>query len=260
SAMDLSADQRRRFVANACGGDDDLRHEVESLLGSLNDAQDFMEQPAVAEVADQITVTPIRKRPKGQTIAHYRIISELGSGGQGTVYKALDTKLDRTVALKLLPPETTAIDDTGRKRFQREARLASALDHPNICTVHDLMEVDGATFIVMPFIEGHNVRKFVNGHPLQIKVALRIAIQVCDALAAAHSKGIIHRDIKAHNIIVSETGQAKVLDFGLAKLITDGNGNEQTELTALGSPYGTPTYAAPEQSRGEKVDHRGDIF
>ena len=132
-----------------------------------------------------------------------------GAGGQGAVYKALDTKLGRTVALKLLPPELTTVDDTSRKRFRREARLASSLDHPNICTVHDLMEVEGATFIVMQFVAGRNVRQLVKGRPLKIRSALKIAIQVCDALSVAHSSGIIHRDIKAQNIIVSETGRLR---------------------------------------------------
>jgi serine/threonine protein kinase len=261
AALKLPPAERPGYLANACDGDEGLRAEVESLLESFDGAQSFMEQPAVGEVADQIMTSQIRKFSKGQSVAHYQVVSELGSGGQGTVYKALDTKLGRTVALKLLPPELTAVDDTSRKRFQREAQLASSLDHPNICTVHDLMELNGAVFIVMQFVAGRNVRQLVKGRPLEIKSALKIAIQVCDALAAAHSKGIIHRDIKAHNIIVSDSGQAKILDFGLAKLIiAQSDGKEQTELTELGSPYGTPTYAAPEQARGEKVDHRADIF
>ncbi|MDT5155739.1 MAG: eukaryotic-like serine/threonine-protein kinase [Acidobacteriota bacterium] len=260
-ALKRSPDERRSYLAAACGGDEDLRCEVESLLESFNGAAGFMEQPAVAEVAEQINASQVKKFSEGQTVAHYRIISELGSGGQGAVYKALDTKLGRAVALKLLPPELTAVDDTSRKRFRREAQLASSLDHPNICTIHDLTEVDGATFIVMQFVAGRNIRQFVRGRPLEIRAALRIAIQVCDALSAAHAKGIIHRDIKAHNVIISENGQAKVLDFGLAKLIREGNeAGDQTELTATGSPYGTPTSAAPEQARGEKVDHRADIF
>src|SRR5437660_2413271 len=260
-ALDRSPDERLSYRVAACDGDEDLRREVESLLDSFDESAGFMEKPAVAEVADKINASQVKKFSKGQTVAHYRIISERGTGGQGTVYKALDTKLGRTVALKLLPPELTTVDDTSRKRFRREARLASSLDHPNICTVHDLMEVEGATFIVMQFVAGRNIRQLVKGRPLEIRTALRIAIQVCDALVAAHSKGIIHRDIKAHNIIVSEGGQAKILDFGLAKLIREGNdAKDQTELTALGSPYGTPTYAAPEQSRGEKVDQRADVF
>jgi len=260
-ALKLRPDKRADYLANVCNGDDDLRREVESLLDSFEDAQTFMEQPAAGEVADQIIASQVRKFSNGQRVAHYQILSELGSGGQGTVYKASDTKLERTVAIKLLPPELTSVDDTSRKRFQREAQLASSLDHPNICIVHDLLEVDGAVFIVMQFVEGRNIRQLVKSRPLEIRSALKIAIQVCDALAAAHSKGIIHRDIKAHNIIVSEAWQAKILDFGLAKLIIErSDGRDQTELTELGSPYGTPTYAAPEQSRGEKVDHRADIF
>ncbi|HEX7681721.1 MAG TPA: serine/threonine-protein kinase, partial [Thermoanaerobaculia bacterium] len=260
-ALERAPDQRLDWVTEACQGDETLVQEVNSLLCSLDDAHGFLEQPAVGEVADQITASPVRNYAKGQSVAQYRIVSELGAGGQGTVYKALDTKLGRTIALKLLPPEMASIDDTSRKRFRREAQLASSLDHPNICTVHDLIDVDGASFIVMQFVAGHTVRQLVGGRPLEVRTALRIGIQVCDALAAAHSKGIIHRDIKAQNIIVSENGQAKILDFGLAKLIGDGSEvKDQTELTALGSPYGTPTYAAPEQSRGEKVDHRADIF
>jgi tetratricopeptide (TPR) repeat protein len=260
-ALERAPDERLDYVTKVCQGDETLVQEVSSLLRSLDDAQDFLEQPAVGEVADQITAGPARGYAKGQRVAHYRIISELGAGGQGTVYQALDTKLGRTVALKLLPPEMASIDDTSRKRFRREAQLASSLDHPNICTVHDLIDVDGASFIVMQFVAGQTVRQLVEGRPLEVRTALRIAIQVCDALVAAHSKGIIHRDIKAQNIIVSENGQARILDFGLAKLIGDGiDVKDQTELTALGSPYGTPTYAAPEQSRGEKVDHRADVF
>ncbi|HXH95464.1 MAG TPA: serine/threonine-protein kinase [Thermoanaerobaculia bacterium] len=260
-AMEQAPGQRLDYLTEACQGDETLLQEVNSLLRSLDDAHSFMEQPAVGEVAGQITASPVHDYSKGQSVAHYRIISELGAGGQGTVYKALDTKLGRTIALKLLPPEMTSVDDTVRKRFRREAQLASSLDHPNICTVHDFIEADGASFIIMQFVAGSTVRQLVGGRPLAISTALRIAIQVCDALAAAHSKGIIHRDIKAQNIIVSENGQAKILDFGIAKLIGEGSdGKDQTEITALGSPYGTPTYAAPEQSRGEKVDHRADIF
>lgn len=260
-ALDKTPDQRLDYVTEACQGDETLVQEVNSLLRSFDDAHSFMEQPAIGEVADQITAIKERQYSKGQLVAQYRIISELGSGGQGTVYQALDTKLGRTIALKLLPPELASADDTSRKRFRREAQLASSLDHPNICTVHDLIEAGGASFIVMQFVAGRTIRQLVRGRPLEIRTALRIAIQVCDALAAAHSKGIIHRDIKAQNIIVSETGQAKILDFGIAKLIGEGSdGKEQTEITALGSPYGTPNYAAPEQSRGEKVDHRADIF
>lgn len=260
AALQQAPEEREQFLSESCKDDDYLRSEVESLLAAHGEANSFMEQPAVGEVAEIVVEAAGKKFTKGQTVAHYKIISELGTGGQGTVYKALDGKLGRTVALKLLPPEMV-VDETSRKRFQREAQLASSLDHPNICTVHDLTEVEGNHFIVMQFVAGSNVRQRVNGHPLALKSALKIAIQVCDALATAHAQGILHRDVKAQNIIVTESGQAKILDFGLAKLTKERtSGREQTELTALGSPYGTPTYAAPEQSRGERVDHRADIF
>lgn len=255
-AVRLGPAERDAYIKTACAGDDSLRTEIETLLAAHNKAEDFMESPAAGEVAAEIL--GLRSRPKkGQMLGHYRIVSEIGKGGQGTVYKVVDTRLDRTVALKALPPGFLS-DETSRKRFQREARLASSLDHPNICTVHDLTEIGGERFIVMQYVEGKNVRQLVAGRPLELKSALMIAIQVCDALATAHGKGIIHRDIKAHNIIVTDDGNVKILDFGLAK--TTGDSPDQTELTVPGSPYGTPTYAAPEQSRGERVDHRADIF
>ncbi len=259
-ALELAPEERETFLHHACGADQELRAEVESLLSSNDEAASFLARPAVGEVAETIVAERARKFTVGQTVGHYRIVAELGVGGQGAVYQALDTKLNRTVALKTLPPELT-VDENSRKRFQREAQLASALDHPHICGIHDLTEIDGTSFIVMQFVPGRNIRELVKGRPLELISALKIAIQVCDALAAAHAQGVIHRDIKAHNIVVTDAGQAKILDFGLAKLTpAAGNGFEQTEITALGSPYGTPTYAAPEQSRGEKVDRRADIF
>jgi serine/threonine-protein kinase len=200
---------------------------------------------------------------KDGQLLHYRILGKLGAGGQGTVYKATDTKLGRTVVLKVLPPELT-VHATSFKRFEREARLASSLDHPNICTIFDLNEVDGVHFIVMQNVAGQNVRQLVNGKALDLRLALSIAVQVADALAAAHASGIIHRDIKAGNVMVTEKGQVKVLDFGLAKLLdataARTGGIHHTELTEVGVPYGTATYAAPEQATGGKVDHRADIF
>ena len=199
----------------------------------------------------------------GKTLNHYQILEKLGVGGQGTVYKATDSKLGRTVVVKVLPPELTA-REANLKRFEREARLASALDHPNICTIFDLDEVDGVHFIAMQHVEGKNVRQLVNGHPLELKSALLIAIQVADALAIAHARGIIHRDIKSGNVMVTPAGQVKILDFGLAKLLDDEEagaaGIHRTELTEVGVPYGTATYAAPEQARGDRVDKRADIF
>ncbi|HKC62207.1 MAG TPA: protein kinase [Pyrinomonadaceae bacterium] len=199
----------------------------------------------------------------GSNLLHYRITEKLGVGGQGEVYKAVDTKLGRNVVIKILPPELT-VKEANLKRFEREARLASSLDHPNICTIFDMDEVNGLHFIAMQYVQGRNVRQLVNGRPLELKSALLIAIQVADALSAAHARGIIHRDIKSGNVMVTDTGQVKVLDFGLAKLLDEDvaqtKGVHQTELTEVGVPYGTPTHAAPEQARGDRVDSRADIF
>jgi len=199
----------------------------------------------------------------GAKLGNYRILEKIGAGGQGTVYKATDTKLGRAVVVKVLPPELT-LKEANLKRFEREARLASALDHPNICTIFDLNDVDGVHFIAMQFVDGKNVRDLVNGRPLDLRSALSITIQVADALAAAHARGIIHRDIKAGNVMVTPSGQVKILDFGLAKLMdAEGvgpGGIHHTDLTEFGIPYGTATYAAPEQARGDRVDARADIF
>ena len=197
----------------------------------------------------------------GAKLGNYRILEKIGAGGQGTVYKATDTKLGRAVVIKVLPPELT-VKEANLKRFEREARLASALDHPNICTIFDLNEIGGVHFIAMQFVEGKNVRELVNGRPLDLRSALSITIQVADALSVAHARGIIHRDIKAGNVMVTPTGQVKILDFGLAKLLDseDLGGIHHTDLTEVGIPYGTATYAAPEQARGERVDARADIF
>jgi serine/threonine-protein kinase len=200
----------------------------------------------------------------GSQINQYKILEKIGSGGQGTVYKALDTKLHRTVVIKMLPPELTH-RSANFKRFEREAQLCSQLDHPNICTIYDFHEADGTFYIAMQYVDGKNVRQLVSGRPLELKSALSIGIQVSDALAYAHSKNIIHRDIKAGNIMVTESGQVKILDFGLAKLIEDDfaeqyKGSDKTEITELGIPYGTATYAAPEQAKGERADARSDIF
>jgi serine/threonine-protein kinase len=199
----------------------------------------------------------------GSTLGNYKILEKLGEGGQGTVYKAVDSKLGRTLVIKVLPAELTA-REANLKRFEREARLASALDHPNICTIFDLNDINGVHFIAMQYIDGRNVRQLVNGRPLSLESALSIALQTADALAVAHARGIIHRDIKAGNVMVTPAGQVKVLDFGLAKLLDDEaartSGIHHTEITEVGVPYGTATYAAPEQARGDRVDARADVF
>src|SRR6266545_2319014 len=174
----------------------------------------------------------------GKFLRNYKILEKLGVGGQGTVYKATDGKLGRTVVVKVLPTELTA-REANLRRFEREARLASSLDHPNICTIFDLDEVEGHHFIAMQYVEGRNVRQLVNGHPLDLKSTLLIAIQVTDALAAAHARGIIHRDIKSGNVMVTPSGQVKILDFGLAKLLDDTGDSSKstihrTDLTEIG--------------------------
>jgi eukaryotic-like serine/threonine-protein kinase len=196
------------------------------------------------------------------TISHYRLEEELGAGGMGRVHKAYDTTLDRTVVLKLLAPELVA-EDESRKRFLREARLASALDHPNICTIYEIAEVDDRYFIAMQYVQGKTLKRVINGRPLSLDTVFSVALQVADALAAAHAKGIVHRDIKSSNIIITPRGQAKVLDFGLAKLLSEKERvaqSEQDELTRVGAPLGTPNYMSPEQARGERADHRSDIY
>jgi serine/threonine protein kinase/tetratricopeptide (TPR) repeat protein len=199
----------------------------------------------------------------GTKIHQYQILEKLGAGGQGTVYKARDTKLDRIVVIKVLPAELTA-KTSNFKRFEREAQLCSQLDHVNICTIYDFNESNGIFYIAMQYVEGKNVRQLVNGRPLELKSALSIAIQVCDALAYSHERNIIHRDIKAGNIMVTSSGLVKILDFGLAKLMQGEHelpkGIDRTEITEVGIPYGTATYAAPEQAKGERADHRADIF
>jgi eukaryotic-like serine/threonine-protein kinase len=196
----------------------------------------------------------------GQVLLQYRIVEKIGEGGQGTVYRALDTTLDRPAVVKVLPPDLT--DSTSNLvRFEREAKLASSLDHPNICTIFGLHKVDGLHFIAMQYIEGRNVRELVAGRPLDLRQALSITIQVTNALAAAHAQGIVHRDIKARNVMVTRNGTVKVLDFGLAKLIEPPHAtSSDPQVTEVGVPYGTSTYAAPEQAQGLAVDHRGDIF
>src|ERR1044071_9470946 len=196
----------------------------------------------------------------GQLLLHYRVVEKIGEGGQGTVFKMIDTSLDRPAAIKVLPPDLTD-RASNLVRFEREAKLASSLDHPNICTIFGLHKVGDIQFIAMQYIEGRNVRDLVGGQPLDLRRALSIAIQVTDALAAAHSRGIAHRDIKARNVMVTRSGTVKVLDFGLAKLMESPQStSSDPHLTEAGVPYGTSTYAAPEQAQGLKADHRADIF
>ena len=189
----------------------------------------------------------------GKTISHYKILEKLGEGGMGVVYKALDTNLKRTVALKFLSPQIVGGEE-GKKRFVGEAQAAASLDHANICTVYEIEQAEGQTFIAMAYLDGKSLKDKIEDKPLKIEEALDLAMQIADGLQEAHKNGIVHRDIKSSNIMVTTRGQAKIMDFGLARQV------EKSTITKKGTSIGTIAYMSPEQARGAKVDHRTDIW
>ncbi|MFN7930363.1 MAG: serine/threonine-protein kinase [Blastocatellia bacterium] len=267
------------FLAQACGADEALRHEVESLLAYESRAATFIETPALQTVAQTLA----QELPHtGQRISHFQILAPLGKGGMGEVYLALDERLGRQVAIKLLLPEFTA-NKTFVERFDQEARAASALNHPNIITVYEIDEVNGLHFIATELVNGQTLRQLMNTEPLAPPLALALATQIVSALHAAHEAGIVHRDIKPENVMRREDGLVKVLDFGLAKLTETrkaeyGARQEDAETlipdeakiprstfrlhpsTVPGTVMGTVAYMSPEQAGGQAVDGRSDLF
>jgi len=259
AALECDPIERAALLDRECATDPDLREEVESLLLSAQQTQNFLNANAAADAAVLLTAEqPTTELLRGR-IGPYSIQKKLGAGGMGEVFLAEDVRLGRKVALKLLEPSLTG-DAQSRLRFLREARLASTLDHPNICTVHEVGEANGRPFIAMQFVEGETLKQAIGGQPMSLESLLSISLQVADGLAAAHAQGIIHRDIKTRNIIITQRGQVKVLDFGLAKLLQPEDGQSRTEMTMSGVVLGTPASMSPEQARGERVDHRSDIF
>jgi len=274
SASDLPHEQRNSFLQTVCGEDCSLLREVESLIRYSSGPQSVLDTPAIAIMVKALAAEEYQSRAfslEGRTISHYRILEAIGRGGMGVVYKAEDLKLGRHVALKLLP-DYLARDQQSLQRFEQEARAASALNHPSICTVYEIDESEGLHFITIELLQGETLRERMNREPLQIREILRIASEICDALEAAHTTSIIHRDIKPANIFLTRRGTAKVLDFGVAKRVepkptqhtssfshlctrkTDG------DLTNPGAALGTAAYMSPEQAGGRAIDTRSDIF
>ncbi len=262
SALELPESERRPFVERACDGDSELRHEVVSLLELDTEAENFIESPPDDIAADVISSRDTGSDIIGKTLDKYRVIKRIAAGGMGEVFLAEDTKLDRKVALKILPPQFSS-DPERQLRFEQEAKAISALNHRNIITIYDIETVEGVNFMATEFVEGRTLREIIAAGPISWNDAVRISIDIASALSAAHSVGIIHRDIKPANVMVRRDGDVKVLDFGLAKLTASSgqSGSFDTrDHTAQNRVMGTISYMSPEQALGERLDSRTDIF
>jgi len=265
AALALDLADRDAFLDHACKGDEAIRREVESLINSHDKAGSFISSPAVEANPSLIAGDPADSMLQKQ-IGPYRILSQIGAGGMGEVFLAQDTRLGRKVALKLLPDYFTR-DEQRVRRFQQEARAASALNHPNLITIHDIGEADGRHYIATEFVEGETLRQRMASRKFSLNEALDVAVQIASALAVAHQSGIVHRDIKPENIMLRMDGIAKVLDFGLAKLTERQAAMSSTDAPTIakvdtdpGTVMGTAHYMSPEQARGQAVDERTDIF
>ena len=264
AALELEPDTRIAFLNEACAGDEALRKEVETLLASDEQAESFIETPAIREAVEVLAELRPGLSP-GDAIGPYRILSRLGAGGMGEVYRARDTRLGREVAIKVLPASHSA--DAGRiRRFEQEARASSALNHPNIISIHDFGASASTIYIIMELVEGKTLREVLNLGALPLKKLFDISIQIADGLAKAHAAGIIHRDLKPGNIMISKDGFAKILDFGIAKLLPPQNeessqvANQENETTVDAGVVGTAAYMSPEQASGRRIDFRSDQF
>ena len=264
AALDKPAVERTQFVGDACDGDEELRKEVESLLASSEKDGSFIDSPAYAAAATLITHQPAELK-KGATVGAYDIVSFISRGGMGEVYLAHDRRLGRKVALKILPSSFTKNQERLR-RFEQEARSASALNHPNIITIYEILKSESTHVIATEYVEGETLRQRLSNGSFELSEALNVATQVADALSAAHKAGIVHRDIKPENIMIRQDGYVKVLDFGLAKLseevpsISADEAPTRQVRTGSGVIIGTAGYMSPEQARGKPVDARSDIF
>ncbi len=265
AALDRPPQTRAAFLDEACAGDDELKGEASSLISAHDEAGDFMERPAIAEDA-RVLIGNLHDANIGRVVGPYRIVERLGAGGMGEVYLAQDARLNRPVALKILPSYFVS-DATRLRRFQREARAASALNHPNILTIHEVGEFEDVHFIATEYIDGQTLRELVTGQDLSLEEVLDVAVQVASGLVAAHAAGIIHRDIKPENIMRRTDGIVKILDFGIAKLteqLTPEFSSEAPTVikaqTETGVVMGTVGYMSPEQARGLSVDERTDIW